>query len=140
MATRTFTSMVQFQAMIEPMIQKAIENASQRLCEELRNFIQDDYYSLYKPKVYKRSYDFLNSASTQMLSSNSAKIFMDADAMDYNDYWDGETQLYMADAGFHGNVSIFREGYFWKDFIAWCDQNALKILREELKKQGLNTV
>jgi hypothetical protein len=65
---------------------------------------------------------------------------MDETLMHYNNYWDGETQLFMADAGFHGNAYIWREGFFWKDFIAYCDENAIKILKEELKKQGLSTV
>jgi hypothetical protein len=83
---------------------------------------------------------FYDSAKSQLLSSTTAEIYMDADSMHYNDYWDGETQLYMADAGFHGNANIFREGYFWKDFVEYCNKNAISILRNELDKVGIKTV
>lgn len=53
-------------------------------------------------------------------------------------HWTGEDQVYMADAGYHGNVNIYRDGHFWKDFEQYCKDNALNILKQELKKQGLN--
>ena len=135
----TFTSFIQFEKMIQPLITEAVEKAASKMCDRLQYFIGDEYYLKYIPMVYKRSYQFLESATTNLLSPTSAEIGMDDTLMNYDD-WDGETQLYMADGGFHGSVDIFREGYFWKDYIKWCNDNAIDILEEELRKQGLNIV
>lgn len=140
MATRTFTSMVQFQAMIEPMITKAVQNTCNRLLGTLQEIILTRYYDLFTPDRYSRTYSFFDSAVTQMLNNMTGEIFMDESVMNYGDYWDGQTQLYMADAGYHGSTDIKTEGQFWKEFISFCDQNAIKILKEELAKQGLKTV
>lgn len=138
MAVKTFSTMVEFKKMIEPLITKAIDGASKKILDKLRDYIMEEYYDKYSPMVYSRTMQFYDSAKSMLLSPTSAQIYMDADSMNYGSYWDGETQLYMADAGFHGHASIFREGFFWKSFIEWCDENAVKILKEELKKQGLN--
>ena len=39
---------------------------------------------------------------------------------------------------FHGNINIFRPGFYWTDFVNWADKNVPNLLEEELKKQGLN--
>jgi hypothetical protein len=140
MAVKTFTSTEQLKKMLEPLISKAIEKASQRLLSKLQEYIMEDYYNLYQPKIYQRTMSFYSSAVSNLLSPTSAEIGMDDTLMNYNNYWDGETQLYMADAGFHGNSGIYREGFFFKDFLAWCDENATAILVDELKKQGVPIV
>jgi hypothetical protein len=140
MATKKFTTWVQLENYLQSACTKAIENTAKILCAKLSEFIIEDYYQKYEPLVYQRTYQFLNSASQRLLSPTSAEIYMDETAMSYGNYWDGETQLYMADAGFHGSAYIFREGFFWKDFLAYCDENAISILRKELAKQGIKTV
>lgn len=52
-------------------------------------------------------------------------------------HWTGKDQAYMADAGFHGNSLIYRDGHFWSDFQEFCENNAINILKEELEKQGI---
>ena len=44
----------------------------------------------------------------------------------------------MADAGYHGNFNIYRDGHFWKDFEKYANGNAIDILKNELRKQKLN--
>lgn len=141
---KTFTTMNELKNYLESACQKAIENAAERLLVVLQQYINDDYYNLYKPKLYKRTLQFYDSAVTNMLSSNTAEIKMDDTLMNYKNLdgsdgtWTGIEQLYMAEAGFHGNVSIYRDGHFWKDFETYCNEHAVDILREELIKQGLN--
>lgn len=135
---KTFTTLVSMEQYMNKACSKAVEKAAQRITDQLQYFIWDDYYALYSPISYDRSFQFLESAISKMVSSNTAEIYMDADSMSYNDYWDGETQINMASAGFHGTADIFRPGFFWKDFISWCDENAINILKEELAKQGIN--
>lgn len=115
----------------------AIENTCQILLGVLQDYIMSEYYDKYDPEYYNRTYQFWKSAVTKMVKANCGQIFMNKDAMDYNDYWDGETQLYMADAGFHGSVDIYRKGHFFKKFISYCEDHAIDILKSELKKQKI---
>lgn len=140
MATKTFTGFVSMKNGIESACTKAVENACGRLLGTLQQLIMSEFYDLYSPEKYQRSYSFYESATTKMLNSLTGEIFMDADSMDYGSYWDGETQLYMADAGFHGSADIYEDGHFWQEFILFCQKNAKNILREELIKQGIKLV
>ncbi|WP_342759394.1 hypothetical protein [Kineothrix sedimenti] len=135
---KVFRTTIDLQKYMEKACEKAIENACNRLLGTLQEFIDSEYYDKYEPEYYRRTYQFWKSATTKMLNKTSGEIFMDENAMNYGAYWDGETQLYMADAGYHGSAYIYEDGHFFKRFVEYCEENALKILKEELRKQGLN--
>ena len=116
----------------------AVENACNRLLGTLQELIDTEYYDQFEPDFYIRSYQFWRSATTKMLTQNCGEIFMDEDAMNYGTYWDGELQLQFASRGYHGTTAIQTEGRFWQTFLDFCEQNAVKILKEELIKQGIN--
>ena len=115
----------------------AVENACNRLLGNLQELIDTEYYDQFEPDFYIRSYQFWRSATTKMLTQNCGEIFMDEDAMNYGTYWDGELQLQFASRGYHGTTAIQTEGRFWQTFLDFCEQNAVKILKEELIKQGI---
>ena len=115
----------------------AVENACNRLLGTLQQLIDTEYYDQFEPDYYKRTYQFWRSATTKMLTQNCGEIFMDEDAMNYGTYWDGELQLQFASRGYHGATAIQTEGRFWQTFLDFCEQNAVKILKEELIKQGI---
>ena len=115
----------------------AVENACNRLLGTLQQLIDTEYYDQFEPDFYIRSYQFWRSATTKMLTQNCGEIFMDEDAMNYGTYWDGELQLQFASRGYHGTTAIQTEGRFWQTFVDFCEQNAVKILKEELRKQGI---
>ena len=115
----------------------AVENACNRLLGTLQQLIDTEYYDQFEPDYYKRTYQFWRSATTKMLTQNCGEIFMDEDAMNYGTYWDGELQLQFASRGYHGTTAIQTEGRFWQIFLDFCEQNAVKILKEELRKQGI---
>lgn len=138
MAQKVFKTMVSLENYIESACEKAVENACNRLLGTLQQLIDTEYYDQFEPDYYKRTYQFWRSATTKMLSKNCGEIFMNEDAMDYGTYWDGELQLQFASRGYHGSTAIQTEGRFWQSFIDFCEQNASKILKEELVKQGLN--
>ena len=115
----------------------AVENACNRLLGTLQELIDTEYYDQFEPDYYKRTYQFWRSATTKMLTQNCGEIFMDEDAMNYGTYWDGELQLQFASRGYHGTTAIQTEGRFWQTFLDFCEQNAVKILKEELRKQGI---
>lgn len=144
-------SMSDLNKQINAACNKAVENAANKLLEKLQEYIKEDYYNLYAPKYYiPRTMKFYESAVANIIGNSTATIGIDELYMSYqyparykyldgtSGHWTGEDQVYMADAGFHGNVNIYRDGHFWKDFIRFCEENALNILKQELKKQGLN--
>lgn len=116
----------------------AIENVSKKMVEQLRLYLIEDFYNMYDPIQYKRTNQLRDDApSYEMLSKNMAKIFIDGDKLNYRDAT-GYEVANMASLGFHGNVNIFRHGFYWTDFIDWSNKNVPKMLKDELKLQGLN--
>ena len=83
---------------------------------------------------------FLKSAVANITGKSTATIGIDKLYRSYQypfGDWTGEEQTYMADAGFHGNSDIYRDGHFWKDFEQFCEENLIGIFKEELGKQGI---
>ena len=113
----------------------AVENACNRLLKVLRQYILSEYYDDFTPKYYYRQYQFLESAMTKMINNTTGKVFMDASYMNYGSYWDGETQINMAARGYHGSAYIKTEGKYWDSFMKFCEQNAVKILKEEIVQE-----
>ena len=144
MATKTFTTMVQLQDYIESACTKAVENACDRLLGVLQDLIMSEYYDVYDSETYSRTYQFYRSAMTEMLSDSVGMIFMDANAMKYpfsghGWSWSGQQQLEAANEGLLGGWSTSEslEHHYWESFEEYCDKNAIKILKQELVKQGL---
>lgn len=129
---------------------KAVKNAANRLLEELQNYIVEDYYIQYRPIYYERTYKFYESAIAQMLGKSTAFIGIDDLFLDYQyparynnvdgtvGHWTGEDQVQFASRGYHGTTEIQTDGRFWSDFEDYCNNNAIAILKEELKKVGLS--
>lgn len=119
---------------------KAVENACNRLLGHLQRIIDEEFYDVFEPDYYHRTYQFWKSATTKMVTQNCGDVFMDKDAMNYNSFWTGEKQLRAAAVGSHGGwvTDETREHRFWDVFEKFCYENAIKILKEELCKQGIN--
>lgn len=137
MASKIFTTTVQLQNYLESVCEKAVETACNRLLGILQELIDTEYYDQFEPDYYKRTYQFWQSATVKMLNHNCGEIFMNERVMNYGDYWNGECQLQFASRGYHGTTEIQTEGRFWQSFIDYCEENAVKILKEELRNQGL---
>lgn len=148
MATKIPTTTVQLQDYLENACGKAIESACNRLLGTLQELIMSEYYdeSVYQTTgEYKRTMQFYKSAMSKMLSTLCGQIFMNPDKMNYPFRgrgwpWDGATQIVEANKGSHGGWSTDeskRHKYF-EAFKKYCGQNAINILKEELKKQGLD--
>ena len=135
---RTFTSIVELQGAMEQCCTVAIQNACEILLAELQRLIRSEFYDQYTPKMYNRTYQFLESATKEMMTDLCGRVFMDAGRMNYLEpHWTGEVQLEAANRGLHGGY-IKREGAYWDSFMEYCNANALNILKQELRKQGLN--
>ena len=137
---KIFTSTVALQNYMERACAKAVETTCNRLLGTLQQLIDSEYYDQFEPDYYKRTYQFWHSAVTRMLNANCGEIFMDKNKMNYNDFWTGEKQLAYAAEGYHGikEKDYHTEGRFWQAFIDYCENNAVNILKEELRNQGLN--
>jgi len=140
---KTFTTLVQMENFIQSACEKAIENVAKRATEELESYIQEDFYRQYSPRYYDRTYQLLKSPKFNLLGKNTAKVFIDTDAMHYlagEDGFTGEDSAYYASLGWHGSPNIVRDGRYWEDFIEWANKNIPVLMKQELKKQGLNVV
>ncbi len=118
----------------------AVENACNRLLGSLQKIIDEEFYDVFEPNFYHRTYQFWKSATTKMLNQNCGEVFMDKTVMDYNSFWTGEKQLEAASIGSHGGwiTDETKEHRFWKVFEEYCEKNAINILKEELRKQYIN--
>lgn len=125
---------------IDATCSRAVENACNRLLGSLQQIIDEEFYDVFDPQYYRRTYQFWKSATTKMLNQTCGQVFMDKSAMNYNNFWTGERQLQSANIGSHGGISTdeTKEHRFWDVFIDFCEENCIKILKEELRKQGLN--
>ena len=119
---------------------KAVENACNRLLGSLQQIIDEEFYDVFDPEYYHRTYQFWKSAIAKMLTQTCGQVFMDKSAMNYNNFWTGEKQIYAASIGSHGGLVTdeTKEHRFWETFIEFCKLNVIDILKEELRKQGLN--
>ena len=133
----TFNNTSDLDKYIKKCMAVALKNTATILKDKLRELIDSDFYSLYKPKVYQRTDQFKNSPEIDIVSDLIAEIFVNTDSMDYKDTT-GDYVATLATKGYHGSTAIFREGYFWKDFIEFAKNNTLDIYKSELQKQGLN--
>lgn len=150
MANKVFRTPVELKNYMQMLCDKAVKNAANRLLEELQNYIVEDYYIQYKPIYYERTEKFYKSAIAQMLGKSIASIGIDDLFMDYQyparynnvdgtvGHWTGEDQVQFASRGYHGTTEIQTDGRFWFDFEDYCNNNAIAILKEELKKVGLS--
>lgn len=136
---KVFASVVQLQQHMESACRKAIENACNRLLGRLQEIIDEEYYDVFDPEKYKRTYQFWESATTKMLNDTCGQVFMNPRAMNYKVGWSGEKQIITAAKGLHGgwDYESVSDHKYWEVFMDYCDQNAVKILKEELKLQGV---
>lgn len=134
MIVRSYTALVNE---LNNRVSIAIENVAKEMVNQLRAYLIEDFYNMYDPQEYKRTYQLRDAPTYKMLSKNMAQVFIDMDSMQYRDAT-GRDVATLASLGFHGNLNIFRPGFFWADFLNWADENVPRLLKEELKKQGLN--
>ena len=135
---RTFTSIVELQGAMQQCCTVAIQNACEILLAELQRLIRSEFYDQYTPTMYNRTYQFLESATKEMVTDLCGRVFMDADRMNYLEpHWTGEVQLEAANNSVHGGILV-NGGRYWDSFMEYCNANALNILKQELRKQGLN--
>lgn len=120
---------------------RAVENAAKEVRDKLYDCINIQYYRdpYFYPNVYKRTKTFLKHAAYMMLTSNTAQIYIDIEGMHYKNNFDSWQVVKWASESKHGS-DLYQTPTtdFWTQFIEWCNEDLLKLLKENLRKQGLN--
>lgn len=136
---KTFKTVIELKKHMELACHKAIENACNRLLGKLQEIIDKEYYGVFEPERYKRTYQFWESATTEMLSNTCGQIFMNPNVMHYKPGWSGKAQIESAAKGLHGGWDYegVSDHKYWEVFFEYCENNAVKILKEELRAQHI---
>lgn len=136
MSAKIVTNLNVLEDYLQEACDMAIEKVARIVRDKLEEFILEDFYNTYSPLFYSRTYAFLKSPKYSILGNATAEVFIDTDVMQYLGI-SGEDVANLASYGFHGSIEIFREGFYWSDFIKWCNENVPRLLKIELKKQGI---
>lgn len=120
---------------------KAIQDTAKEAENELRKCIDDQYYKDpdFYPNIYERTEEFLRHATSQILLSNTAEIYVDIKGMHYKNNFSPWQVVKWASESKHG-ADYYQTSTtdFWTQFIDWCNTNLLNIFKKNLKKNGLN--
>lgn len=136
----TYSAMPELINGLEKACEKAVKQTCNRLLKVLQTIINEEYYDVYTPKEYERTYQFLEAATTRMVSQLCGEIFMNPEAMNYKTpIWTGMRQLTEANIGSHGGIITpeTTNHEYWNRFIEYCDKNAVRMLKEDLRGAGL---
>jgi hypothetical protein len=141
MAIRTFKTMVGIESYLESACEKAIMETAKIAQEELTRCIQEQYYNDpgFYPNVYQRTEEFLRSASYQMLSKTSAEIYIDIQGMHYRNGFNPWQVVSWGVESKHGSDYYQTSTQdFWTTFVEWANLNLINILKQNLRKNGIN--
>ena len=134
-------SMNDLKKQVESACNKAVETTAITAMNKLHDCIDEQYYKdpEFYPNVYKRTYEFFNHVAYDMISSNSAKIYVDIEGMHYKNNFSPWQVVKWASESKHGaDYYQTKTTDFWTEFIEWCNENLINLLKINLQKQGLN--
>ena len=141
---QTIKSMSDLTKVIEPRIQQALKMTQQEIFEVVQQHITD-YYHEYSPRMYQRTWEFLNSLiKTEIVKSSngiSCSVEIDKDYLSYR-YQGGATGLDVvtyANQHSHGGVYDDDFGQFWDDAMAelGLEPGIKYLMKSNLKKCGV---
>lgn len=140
MAQKTFKTMVELKSYVKSLCAKAVQETATEAKDMLYKCVDEQYYKdpEFYPNVYQRTEEFLSHVACQMLSSNSAEIYIDIEGMHYKNGFDPWQVVSWASESKHG-ADYYQTSTedFWTTFIDWCNDNLVKILKKNLTKYGL---
>ncbi len=138
------SNMDELQKALQPVMIGMVDELAERVYETLNYFLQE-YYNSYKPKSYKRLYDFLRSAVKveAKIKGNKviASVYIDTDSMD--DYYNatGDQVATWANQGTHGGtIQGNNTPHVWDDTMDETVNNGelLQLAVEYLKSKGIS--
>lgn len=138
------SNMDELQKALQPVMIGMVDELAERVYETLNYFLQE-YYNSYKPKSYKRLYDFLRSAVKveAKIKGNKviASVYIDTDSMD--DYYNatGDQVATWANQGTHGGtIQGNNTPHVWDDTMDETVNNGglLQLAVKYLKSKGIS--
>lgn len=138
--TKTFSTIADLQSYIQSACEDAVCETAKTAMEKLQECIETQYYDdpEFYPEFYCRTEEFLNSATWQLLSSTSAEVGVDTAYMRYKNGFDPKQVVEWASESMHGSWKYQTNTEdFWSVFLKWCDENLIKLLRQNLQKHGI---
>nr|DAM62683.1 MAG TPA: hypothetical protein [Caudoviricetes sp.] len=140
MASKVFRTPVELKNYMQVLCDKAINDTAEEAKKQLTKCIDEQYYkdSDFYPNVYERTETFLNSAACQLLSNNSAEIYIDIEGMHYKNNFNAMQVVTWASNSQHG-ADYYQTSTpdFWSTYIEWCNKSLISLLRKNLKAVGL---
>lgn len=126
---------------INKVVTVSVKNVAKIVCDKLHDCIDEQYYQDpgFYPNIYKRTETFLNHAVYKMIGDNSAIVGVDTYAMHYKNGFSAKQIVEYASQSMHGNpLYQTTTDDFWSVFLDWADENVPKLLKDELRKNGLS--
>lgn len=102
--------------------QAELREIAYEACEELKQSIWDNFYMAYSPKVYERTYQFLNAVRYEIINTPSnieIKVFIDPDLMLHPSVVDGMNS-YVPPLLYYGH---HQTGYDTVDYFHYQPEN-----------------
>lgn len=137
-------SMSDLTKIVESRIQQALKMTQQEIFEVIQQHIAD-YYHEYTPRMYQRTWEFLDSLiKTNIVKTNgtiSCTVEIDKDYLSYR-YNGGATGLEVATyANQHSHGGVYDDdfGQFWDDAMAelGLEPGIKYLMKKNLKKCGV---
>lgn len=137
-------SMSDLTKIIESRIQQALKMTQQQIFEVIQQYIAD-YYHEYTPRIYQRTWEFLDSLiKTNIVKMNgtiSCTVEIDKDYLSYR-YKGGATGLEVANyANQHSHGGVYDDdfGQFWNDAMTelGLEPGIKYLMKKNLKKCGV---
>ena len=138
---KTFSTIVDLQSYVQSACEDAVCETAEAAMAKLRECIEGQYYDdpEFYPEFYRRTEKFLDSAAWQLLSPTSAEVGIDTDSMQYRNDFSAKQIVEWASESRHGKYIQTGTEDFWSVFINWCDENLIRLLRQNLQKHGIKT-
>lgn len=134
-----YKTMEQLQAALNKSISIAVEKTAKEAEDMLKKCVNEQYYKDpgFYPNVYERTETFLYSVAMTTIN-NKADIYIDINGMHYKNGFSPWQVVSWASESKHG-AEYYQTGTedFWSRFIDWCNENLIKILKENIQKQGI---
>lgn len=140
MAAKVFSSPVELKNYLQVLCDQAIKDTAEEAKQQLTKCIREQYYDdpEFYPNVYERTDTFLTSAACQLLSNNTAEIYIDVEGMHYKNNFNAMQVVTWASNSQHGaDYYQTTTPDFWSTYIEWCNKNLIDLLKLNLRKVGL---
>ncbi len=137
MKLKTYKELFSF---IQQKIDIAIENTCYRLLNSFKEIIASEFYIIFDSNYYSITLEFCQSEVIKIVNKNCRQLLINMPEINYEEFYSEKIPLWTTSFDSHNNNTTSKnlEYRFQERFKEFCNCNVLTILKEELKKQGIN--